>query len=62
MRPANDMPEVFLCLEPVDFRKGMASLAALVDGALAMDPFSTRLFVFTNRRKNGVKILYWGVP
>ena len=59
MRPTNDLPEVFLCLEPVDFRKGMLSLAALVERALMMDPFSTRLFVFTNRRKNCVKILYW---
>jgi len=59
MRPTDDLPEVFLCLEPVDFRKGMLSLAALVEGELEMDPFSTRLYVFTNRRKNGVKILYW---
>ncbi len=59
MRPTDDLPEVFLCLEPVDFRKGMGSLAALVEGELEMDPVSTRLFVFTNRRKNSIKILYW---
>jgi len=59
MRPADDLLEVMLCLEPVDFRKGIASLAALVEGELEMDPFSVRLFVFTNRRRNGVKVLYW---
>ncbi|MBF0437772.1 MAG: hypothetical protein HQL93_01490 [Magnetococcales bacterium] len=32
MRPANDLPEVYLCMQPVDFRKGMMSLAALVEG------------------------------
>lgn len=59
MRPAHDLPEVYLCLAPVDFRKGMASLAALVETDMALSPFAARLFVFTNRRRNGVKILYW---
>ena len=59
MRPAHDLPEVYLCLAPVDFRKGMASLAALVETDMAISPFAARLFVFTNRRRNGVKILYW---
>lgn len=59
MRPSHDLPEVYLCLAPVDFRKGMASLAALVETDMAMSPFAARLFVFINRRRNGVKILYW---
>lgn len=59
MRPAVDLPEVYLCLEPVDFRKGMARLAVLVEAELGLDPFAARMFVFTNRHRNGVKILYW---
>ncbi|OSM05934.1 putative IS66 Orf2 family protein [Magnetofaba australis IT-1] len=59
MRPANDLPDVYLCREPVDFRKGIAGLAALVEAELGLDPLSSRLFVFTNRRRTGVKILYW---
>lgn len=59
MRPSNDAPEVYLCREAVDFRKGINGLAALVQEALGHDPFSERLFVFCNRRRDRVKILYW---
>jgi len=59
MRPSNDLPEVYLCREPVDFRKGSNGLAILVEQALDHDPFSEKLFVFCNRRRNRVKILYW---
>ncbi|MBF0589920.1 MAG: IS66 family insertion sequence element accessory protein TnpB [Magnetococcales bacterium] len=55
MRPEDTMPEVYVCLSPVDFRKGIMGLAALVEGELSLDPFSARLFVFTNRRRTGVK-------
>lgn len=59
MRPCPDMPEIYLCKAPVDFRKGIRGLSVLVEAELALDPFSERLFVFTNRRRNAVKILYW---
>jgi transposase len=59
MRPSNDLPEVYLCREPVDFRKGINGLAILVEQALGHDPFSEKLFVFCNRRRNRVKVLYW---
>ncbi len=59
MRPSNDLPEVYLCREAVDFRKGINGLAALVEEELALDPFSEILFVFCNRRRNRVRILYW---
>lgn len=59
IRPPSDLPEVYLCLDPVDFRKGMPGLAALVESTLEHNPLSSRLFVFTNRRRNGIKILWW---
>ncbi len=59
MRPSNDSPAVYLCREPVDFRKGINGLAILVEGTLSMDPFSAQLFVFCNRRRDRIKILYW---
>ena len=59
MRPSNDLPAVYLCREVVDFRKGINGLALVVEEALLKDPFSEQLFVFCNRRRDRVKILYW---
>lgn len=59
MRPANDLPVVYLYREVVDFRKGINTLAVLVEEALQLDPFSEQLFVFCNRQRDKVKILYW---
>ena len=59
IRPSNELPAVYLCRDIVDFRKGINSLAILVAGTLELDPFSEQLFVFCNRKRNKVKILYW---
>ena len=59
IRPSNESIEVWLCVEPVDFRKQITGLTTLVQDALGMDPFSTQLFVFTNRRRTQCRILYW---
>ena len=49
IRPAHHGVEVWLCVEPVDFRKQITGLATLVQDQLSKDPFSAQLFVFTNR-------------
>ena len=59
MRPSNDLPIVYLCRDAVDFRKGINGLAVLVEETLQRDPFSEHLFVFCNRGRNRIKILYW---
>jgi transposase len=59
MRPSSDLPAVYLCREAVDFRKGINGLAALVEERLELDPLSEQLFVFCNRARNRVRILYW---
>ncbi|MDT8328925.1 MAG: IS66 family insertion sequence element accessory protein TnpB [Roseovarius sp.] len=59
MRPSNALPAVYLCREVVDFRKGINGLAVLVEEALQLNPFCEQLFVFCNRRRDKVKILYW---
>src|SRR3954453_14386202 len=46
-----------LAAEPVDFRKGMGGLAALVQQALRADPFAGDVFIFRPRRGDRVKIL-----
>ncbi len=50
---------VYLAKEPADMRKSFDGLAALASGALALDPFSGHLFVFINKRRDRIKILYW---
>jgi transposase len=59
MRPPEHGVEVFLCVEPVDFRRQINGLATLVQDKLSMNPFSAQLFVFTNRRRNQCRVLYW---
>jgi transposase len=48
---------ILLAAQPVDFRKGMDGLAALVQQALRADPFAGDVFIFRARRADRVKIL-----
>lgn len=50
---------VYLCLTPCDMRKSFDSLHALVREHLELDAFAGHLFVFTSRRRDRIKILYW---
>lgn len=59
IRPSESGATVYVCTEPVDFRKQSAGLAALVQAQLELNPFEAALFVFTNRRRNAVRILTW---
>ena len=51
--------KIYLATGPVDFRKSHDGLAAVVEQALKEDPLSGSLFVFTNKRADRVKLLYW---
>jgi transposase len=50
---------IFVALQPVDMRAGLNRLYAHVETRLNQDPPSGHLFVFTNRLRNRVKILYF---
>ncbi len=50
---------IFVALQPADLRRGFDGLSALTLEVLDRDPFSGHLFVFWNRRRNRVKILFW---
>ena len=50
---------VYLCLSPCDMRLSFDGLHVLVRDHLELDAFAGHLFVFTSRRKDRVKILYW---
>ena len=51
--------KVYLAIGNTDMRKAINGLSILVENGLSLDPFSGSLFVFTNRRRNILKILYW---
>ncbi len=50
---------VYIAINPVDMRKSINGLSSLVAGELDMDPLSSSLFVFGNRSRKIIKILYW---
>ena len=45
--------------EPVDMRKSFDGLVAVVANVLEEDPLSDSLFIFINRRRNYLKLVYW---
>lgn len=51
--------KVYLALGVTDMRKAINGLSIIVQDKLSMDPFSGHLFVFCNRGKDRIKILYW---
>jgi len=50
---------IYLAVEPVDMRKQFNGLWALASEKLREDPFKGSLFVFTNKDRDRLKILYW---
>jgi transposase len=50
---------IFVATQPVDGRKGVDSLAAIVRSVLSQDPLSGHLYVFFSRRCDRVRIVYW---
>ncbi len=59
LRPDRDIERVYLHRAPVDMRKQMDGLAVLAQDVIRQDPTSGALFVFTNARRNKLKILVW---
>ena len=59
LRPAREMPQIFLYRLPIDFRKQVNGLALLVEQEFGHNPFSDALYAFTNRQHNRIKCLMW---
>ena len=58
MLPANGV-RIYLALGAPDMRKSIDSLSILVSQQLQQDPFTGHLFVFCNRSRTIIKLLYW---
>lgn len=51
--------KIFLALEACDMRKSFNGLYAVAQQRLGEDPLEGALFLFTNKRRNRLKILYF---
>ena len=51
--------KVVLATQPIDFRKGVHGLVALVAEALKADPYCGDVFVFRSRRADRLKLVLW---
>ena len=59
LRPALATPQIYLYRAPVDFRKQVNGLAAVIEQELGHSPFTGALYAFTNRHHNKIKCLMW---
>jgi len=50
---------IFICTEAADMRRSFDGLAAMAKQIIGRSPFTGHLFVFRNRKKDRVKILWW---
>ena len=51
--------KVWVCMEPCDMRKSFNGLWQVAEEKMKIDPKRGAIFVFTNRRRNRLKLLYW---
>lgn len=59
MRMFVDVGAVYLHRDAVDFRKSINGLAAIVELQMQLSPLADAIFVFCNRHKTQLKVLYW---
>ena len=50
---------IYLCAQPVDGRRGIDALSAMVRSTLALDPMSGHLFCFVAAHGRSARILFW---
>ncbi len=59
MKRLIETSNIYLHKAPVDFRKGINGLSLVVEQQMQLNPFSEALFVFCNRTRDKIKVLYW---
>lgn len=53
------IPKTYIAVGSTDLRKGMDGYAALIQNNFHCSPFEDALFMFCNRQRDKIKILYW---
>jgi transposase len=59
MKRMLNAPNVYLYREFVDFRKSINGLAAIIESETDLPLGSGALFLFTNKQRDKIKVLYW---
>ena len=59
MEMFREVSAVYLHREPVDFRKSINGLSLIVESEMSLSAFSGAVFVFCNRNRDKLKVLYW---
>lgn len=55
----NKIEEVYLATGSTDLRKSINGFSILVQDKYKLSPFMNAMFIFCNRPKDKIKILYW---
>lgn len=53
------VPDVFLYRDFVDFRKSINGLSVIVEQQMQLSPLTGNVFVFCNKGRDKLKVLYW---
>ena len=59
MRMFVDVGVIYLHRDSVDFRKSINGLVIIVEQEMELSPFAPALFVFCNKNRDRIKVLYW---
>ena len=59
MKMLGAVPKVYFCSQFVDFRKSINGLVGIVEDEVGRDAYTGALFIFCNKAKDKLKILYW---
>ncbi len=59
MKLQPELSTIYLHREPVDFRKAVNGLTIIVEQEMELSPFDDALFIFCNKARDKLKVLYW---
>jgi len=59
MKMFAELPRVYLHRDAVDFRRSINGLVCIVEMQMEISPFEDALFMFCNKAKDKLKIVYW---